>query len=86
MIENGHPRRRHQQRYAVVLKRLRAAREAADVTQIEVARRLHNTQTFVSKVERGERRLDVIDLIDYLEAIRGDPAAFIRDLLRELEK
>jgi len=48
--------------YAVVLRLLREAREAAAITQIELAERLGQTQSFVSKVERGDRRLDLIQL------------------------
>lgn len=44
-----------------------------------MAKKLNSTQTFVSKVERGERRLDVIDLLELL-AIYGVAAPdFIRD-------
>ncbi len=48
--------------YQVLLQVLHAAREKAEVTQIELARRLGRSQSFVSKCERGERRLDVVQL------------------------
>lgn len=41
---------------------LRQLREEAGLTQVEVARRLDEPQSFVSKYESGERRLDVIEL------------------------
>ena len=44
------------------LKRLRQARKDAGLTQVEVAQRLGKTQSFVTKAERGERRLDVVEL------------------------
>jgi transcriptional regulator with XRE-family HTH domain len=44
------------------LRRLRQARRDAGLTQVEVARRLNRTQSFVTKAERGERRLDVVEL------------------------
>lgn len=74
----------HQARYDVLLRLLKKAREDAGVTQIELAKRLKNTQTFVSKVERGERRLDVIDLIDLLEALGSNPQSFVKLLLSEI--
>ncbi len=52
----------HSARYAVFLKTLKAARERAGLTQVRLAKRLGETQTFVSKCERGERRIDVMDL------------------------
>lgn len=74
----------HRQRYEKFLAQLRAARIRAGLTQSELAKKLGNTQTFVSKCERGERRLDVIDLIDFLEAL-GEPATlFVESLSKDL--
>ena len=61
-------------RYRQFLKRLRAAREASGLRQVEVARRLGRPQSFVSKSETGERRVDVVEL-----------AAFARIYGRKLE-
>ncbi len=52
----------HSARYKEFLKRLRAARVDAGLTQIDVARALRKPQSFVSKCESGERRVDVIEL------------------------
>jgi transcriptional regulator with XRE-family HTH domain len=49
-------------RYALFLERLRRAREESGLTQVEVARRLSRPQSYVSKCESGERRIDVIEL------------------------
>ncbi len=48
--------------YAVVLRLFREAREQSGLTQVELAERLGQTQSFVSKIERGDRRLDLIQL------------------------
>ncbi len=48
--------------YRRFLKRLVAARTDAGLTQAEVAKRLRQTQSFVSKSESGDRRVDVIEL------------------------
>ena len=48
--------------YAVFVRHLREAREGAGLTQEQLAARLGLGQSFVSKVERGERRLDVVEL------------------------
>lgn len=52
----------YSEEYAVVLRVLQAAREEAGLTQQQLALRLGETQSFVSKVERGERRLDIVEL------------------------
>jgi transcriptional regulator with XRE-family HTH domain len=55
--------------YQQLCKLLRQLREEAGLTQVEVARRLAKPQSFVSKYESGERRLDVIELRHVAEAI-----------------
>ncbi len=62
----------HSPRYRQFLQRLRAARVAAGLTQAEVARRLGKPQSFVSKSENGERRVDAVELAD-LAALYGKP-------------
>ena len=48
--------------YAVVLRLLKVKRKKSGVTQVDLAERLGQTQSFVSKVECGDRRLDIIQL------------------------
>lgn len=52
------------------------------MTQVEVAERLRRPQSFVSKYESGERRLDVVEFLDVAQAIGIDPARFIKRLER----
>jgi transcriptional regulator with XRE-family HTH domain len=70
--------------YRLFLRHLRAARKTAGVTQVELAKRLRETQSFVSKCERGERRIDVIELRAFCRAIGISFAEFIQRLDREL--
>ena len=51
----------YSQDYAVFLRLLKEAREQAGTTQEQLAARLGQTQSFISKCERGERRLDVVE-------------------------
>jgi transcriptional regulator with XRE-family HTH domain len=52
-------------RYKAFLARLRDARLEAGLTQIEVAQKLNQPQSYVSRCESGERRVDVVELIDF---------------------
>lgn len=52
----------HSPLYRAFLKRLVAAREAAELTQRDVARALSWPPSRVSRMETGERRIDVIEL------------------------
>lgn len=51
--------------YQAFLQRLKAARRAAGLTQQEVATCLNVPQSYVSKCESGERRIDVIELTQF---------------------
>ena len=54
--------RRNSAEARVICEILREERVAAGLTQVEVAKRLRAPQSFVSKYESGERRLDVLEL------------------------
>ncbi len=56
---------RNPSQYEEMLRRLREAREEAGFRQTDVARVLGVTQTFVSKVELGERRIDPTELQEF---------------------
>lgn len=48
---------------------LRGLREAAGLRQVELAERLGRPQSFVSKYESGERRLDLVELREICQAL-----------------
>jgi transcriptional regulator with XRE-family HTH domain len=52
-------------RYQAFLRRLRQAREEANLTQAQVAKKLNQPQSYVSRCESGERRVDVVELTDF---------------------
>ena len=56
------------------------ARKAKDFTQVELANKLKRPQSFVSKYERGERRLDIIEFFEVTRALGIDPIAFLKEL------
>ena len=66
------------QRHQEFIAFIASVRKAAGITQVELAERLGKPQSFVSKVERGERRLDVIEFCDIAEALGYDPAKLLR--------
>ncbi len=67
----------HSQRYRVFREMLVKAREVAGLTQVEVALRLGKPQSFVSKYERGERRLDVTEFVELAEVLTIDLINFL---------
>ena len=77
--------------YKLLLAELRKARKEAGVNQTELGLRLGETQSFISKVERGERRLDLVELTNgsckalgvSLEYFTGGYSRAIRDIKRK---
>ena len=51
--------------YQAFLQRLRTARRYAGLTQRDVARLLNKPQSFVSKSELGERRVDAVEAVEF---------------------
>ncbi|MBN8626024.1 MAG: helix-turn-helix transcriptional regulator [Planctomycetes bacterium] len=70
--------------YRVFASLLRETREHAGVTQIALAKKLRQTQSYVSKVERGERRLDIVQLRWWCTALGTAASAFVREFERRL--
>ena len=74
------------EQYRIVGACLAAARRRANLTQVEAADRLARTQTFVSEIERGLRRVDVLEMILIASALRADPIKLFAEIARSAEK
>lgn len=61
--------------YRVFLHRLRVAREEAGITQVQAAKKLGKPQSFVSKCEVGERRVDVAE-VQLFAKLYGKPVSY----------
>lgn len=72
----------YSQRYGRFRVLLRAIREEAGLSQTVLAEKLGKPQTFVSKSEIGERRIDFLETSDFCEACGVSPAEFIERLNR----
>lgn len=65
------------EQYDLLRQLLITARQQNDLTQAQVASKLDKPQSFVSKYERGERRLDVIEFLEIARALGIDPSFMI---------
>jgi transcriptional regulator with XRE-family HTH domain len=70
--------------YAAFVEVVVAARRTAGLTQADLASRLHRPQSFVSKSERKERRLDVVEFVEIAEALGLSPAELFARVLAAL--
>lgn len=71
-------------RYRAVIARLVDERHALDVSQRELADRLGQSRSFVSKVEIFERRMDFVQLVDWVRALKLDERKFLAELFKDI--
>lgn len=76
----------HDQSYKLLITSLKEARKGQRLTQTELAEKLGSDQTYVSKVETLERRIDVVELRSICKALGMDFVAFIRSFEEKLKK
>lgn len=55
--------------YIEIITRLRVIRASMNITQLDLANKMGKTQSFVSKIESCERRLDVIEFLRWLDTL-----------------
>jgi transcriptional regulator with XRE-family HTH domain len=67
-------------RHKALIALLIAKREAARMTQAELAARLGQYQSFVARLESGQRRVDVVEFVRLAETLGFDPAKAIAAL------
>ena len=60
------------------------ARQMSGLTQAQLADRVGKDQTFISIIERGQRRVDVLEFIALAKAMKADPAGLFADVLERL--
>ena len=63
---------------AILIKK----REGSGMTQAALAKTLKQHQSFVARIESGQRRVDVIELLQLSEVLDFDPAKLVREVQR----
>lgn len=59
------------------------AREKAGMTQVELADKLTRPQSFVSKIERGLRRVDVVEFVEIARVLKLNPVELLEEFTRD---
>lgn len=75
----------HRPEYALLIEQLRSTRLEAGVHQADLAAALGRSQSFVSDIENGSRRLDLIELRDVCRIYGIDFLGFVQSLERKIE-
>lgn len=68
----------HTRAYTVLRERLVAARQAAGLTQGQLAEKLGRPQSFVAKYEGGERRIDLVEFLEISAVLGADERRIMR--------
>jgi len=67
-------------RYRIFREQLQQARVQAGLSQEDLAKKIGWDQTYVSKIERGVRRVDIVELVAICEVIGIDPGDFVKQV------
>ncbi|MEB7884350.1 helix-turn-helix domain-containing protein [Serratia fonticola] len=70
----------YSEEYQMVIKALRKARIAKGITQESLAQALDRPQSFIAKVENGERRLDVVEFVHISNLLSLNPVSVIEKI------
>jgi len=70
----------HDPRYSLMIAQLIHLRNEKGITQVNLASKLSKPQSYISKTEGLERRLDVVELVDWLAVLETDPLQFLEKL------
>ena len=65
-------------KYQKLIAKLRSARLEASLTQVEAGKKLKKPQAYLSKIERGERRVDAVELSELAKAYNKSLDYFIK--------
>ena len=68
------------QKYELLRSELKKARVESSILQKDLAKTLRKPQSYISKIESGERNLDVVEFIQYCEGLGIDPTKWLRNL------
>lgn len=66
------------QKYELLRSELKNARLQAKMLQVDLARNLKKPQSYISKVESGERNLDILEYVAYCKALEISPSQFLK--------
>ncbi|UXY09684.1 helix-turn-helix domain-containing protein [Kosakonia sp. ML.JS2a] len=70
----------YSEQYQSVITALKKARKERGITQVQLAEALGRPQSFIAKIESGERRLDVVEFVHLARLVGLDPNRIINNI------
>ena len=72
--------------HKILVEQLTAARKQSGLKQAELAALLGKDQSYISNIERGQRRVDMIEFFVLANAMKADPLALYSEIIGKLPK
>ena len=72
--------------HAVLVQTLIDARREKGILQADLARRLGKDQSFISRIEGGQRRVDMVEFLEYAEALGIEPRQLFTTFMDALQR
>lgn len=69
------------EKYVLLRQMLIDERNKAELKQSDVSSKLGKPQSYISKIERGERGMGIVEFVEIAQAIGFDPAKFLREFI-----
>jgi transcriptional regulator with XRE-family HTH domain len=76
----------YEKNYKIFLNMLREYRVSRNITQVDLSKLLKTQQTTVSKMERGERKIDFLDFWNICTSMNIDAGKFIKEFEKRINK
>jgi transcriptional regulator with XRE-family HTH domain len=70
--------------HRAVVRALMEARQGAGILQADLAARVGKDQSYISNIERCQRRVDVVEFYDLAVALNIDPAVLFKDVAKRI--
>lgn len=68
------------------IRALREVRRSKGMTQVQLSERLERAQSYISNIERGERRIDVIEFMAIAAALNCDAAELFSEIVSRMNR
>ena len=68
------------QKYEFLRSELKKARLESNILQKDLAKTLKKPQSYISKVESGERSMDIIEFVDYCNGLGLEPSKWLKKI------
>ncbi|MDP8163294.1 helix-turn-helix transcriptional regulator [Pasteurella skyensis] len=71
----------YKEKYQKIIQYLISTRKKKGITQQQIANKLDKPQSYIAKIERCERKLDILEFIELCEAMNTSPITILQEFV-----